>query len=45
MPFAETQMDLEIVKPSGVSQRQISHDVTYMWDLKIKMVQMNLFTK
>ena len=25
-------------------QRQISYDITYMWNLK-KMIQMNLFTK
>ena len=25
-------------------ERQISYDITYMWDLK-KMIQMNLFTK
>ena len=24
---------------------QISYDITYMWKLKKKMVQMNLFTK
>ena len=27
-------MDLETMKPSEVSQRQILYDVTYMWDLK-----------
>ena len=32
MPFAAIQMDLEVVKLSGVSQ--ISYDITYMWDLK-----------
>ena len=26
-------------------QRQISHDITYMWNLKKKMIQMNLLTK
>ena len=26
-------------------ERQISHDITYMWNLKRKMIQMNLFTK
>ena len=26
-------------------ERQISYDITYMWNLKKKMVQMNLFTK
>ena len=37
-------MDLEFIILSEVSQRQISHDITYMWNLK-KMIQMNLFTK
>ena len=26
-------------------ERQISYDITYMWNLKKKMIQMNLFTK
>ena len=43
MPFAATWMDLEIVILSEV-ERQISYDITYVWNLK-KMVQMNLFTK
>ena len=43
MPFAATQMDLEIIILSEVSQRQISHDITYMESKK--MMQMNLFTK
>ena len=34
MPFAATWMDLEIVILSEVSQRQISYDIAYMWDLK-----------
>ena len=36
MPFATTWMDLEIVIPSEISQieRQISYDITYMWNLK-----------
>ena len=32
MPFAATQMDLEIVILNEVSQ--ISYDITYMWNLK-----------
>ena len=36
MPFAVTWVDLEIVILSEVSQteRQISYDVAYMWNLK-----------
>ena len=36
MPFAVTCMDLEIIILSEVSQteRQISYDTTYMWNLK-----------
>ena len=34
MPFATTWMDLEIIILSEVSQRQISCDITYMWNLK-----------
>ena len=35
-PFAATWMDLEIIILSEVSQieRQISYDITYMWNLK-----------
>ena len=33
MPFEAAWMDLEIIKPSDVSQRQI-FDITYMWNLK-----------
>ena len=32
MPFAATWMDLEII--TKWSQRQISYDITYMWNLK-----------
>ena len=42
MPFAAIWMKLEIIILSEV--RQISCDITYMWNLK-KMIQMNLFTK
>ena len=34
MPFAAPWMDLEIVILSEVIQRQISHDIAYMWNLK-----------
>ena len=34
MPFALTWMDLEIIRLSEVSQRQISYDITSMWNLK-----------
>ena len=30
---------------SEVSQRQISYDITYMWNLKTKKIQMNLIPK
>ena len=33
-PFAVTQMDQGIVILSEVRQRQISDDVTYMWNIK-----------
>ena len=35
MPFATTWMDLELIILSEVNQRkQISYDITYMWNLK-----------
>ena len=36
MPFAATWMELEMIILSEVSQtdRQISYDITYMWNLK-----------
>ena len=35
MSFAVTWMDLEIIIQSKVRQRrQISYDITYMWNLK-----------
>ena len=33
MPFAATQMDLEIIILHEVNQANI-YDITYMWDLK-----------
>ena len=34
LPFAATWMDLQYSMPSEISQRQILHDITYMWNLK-----------
>ena len=35
MPFAATQMDLEIIILSKSDrERQIPNDITYMWNLK-----------
>lgn len=36
LPFAVTSMDLEGIIHSGVSQRQIPYDYTYMGNLKDK---------
>ena len=44
MPFAATRIDLEIIIRSEVRQRQISYDITYMWNLK-QRIQMNLFAE
>ena len=44
MPFA-APMDLEIIILSEVNQTKASYDITYMWNLKKKMIQMNLVTK
>ena len=41
MPFAATWLDLEIIILSGVSQRQISHIITYMWNLKNNTNELN----
>ena len=43
MAFAVTWMDLEMIILSEGSQRQISDDITYIWNLKY--IHMNLFTK
>jgi len=34
MPVSPIWMDLEIITQSEVRQRQISYDITYMWNLK-----------
>ena len=34
MPFATTQMDLEMIIQSKSDKRQIPYDVTYVWNLK-----------
>ena len=43
MPCAATQVDLEIVTLNEVSQgeRQIAHDITYIWNLKDKINEFN----
>ena len=46
MPFISIWMDLEIVILTEVRERQISYDITYMWNLKKKKTIQNiLFTK
>ena len=42
--YAATWVDLEVIILSEVSQRQISYDITYMWNLK-KMIQIELIYK
>ena len=44
MSFAGTWMNLEVIIGNEVRQSQISHDINYMWNVKI-VVQINLFTK
>ena len=34
IPFAATWMDLKVIILSEVSQRQISYDITYVWNVK-----------
>ena len=39
MPFAATRMQLEMIilkKSESERQKQIPHDITYMWNLKSK---------
>ena len=48
IPFAATWIDLAIIILSEVKsgrERQIPHDIVYMWTLKKKKKQMKLFTK
>ena len=45
MPSAATRMDLETVILSEVSQREISYDIAYMWNLKKKNDTNELITK
>jgi len=47
MPFAATWMDLDIFILSEVSQTEKYKymNITYLWNLKKKMIQMNLLTK
>ena len=45
LPFAATWMNLEIIILSEARERVISYDIAYMWNLKKKMIQINLFTK
>ena len=47
MPFAATWMDLDIFILSEVSQTEKDKymNIIYMWNLKKKMIQMNLLTK
>ena len=42
MPFAATWMDPEVIILNEVRERQISYDITNIWNLKI-MIQMSLF--
>ena len=36
MPFATAWMDLEIIILSEVRETQISYDITFMWNLRLK---------
>ena len=40
MSLAATGMDLEIIILSKISQRQIPYDITHMWNLIFKKIQM-----
>ena len=45
MSFAATWIDLEIIILSEVSQRQISNDITYMWNLILKWYKRIIYKK
>ena len=45
MSFAATWMDLEIIILSEVSQRHILYEITYIYNLTCKMIQINLIIK
>ena len=46
MPFAATRMNLEMIILIQLDrERQISYDIAYMWHLKKKKMEMNLFIK
>ena len=48
MLLAATWMDLQIIiltKVSQTKERQVFYDIAYMWNLKKKMIQINLFIK
>ena len=42
--FAATWMELEIIIFNETKERQISYDISYMWNSK-KLTQINLFIK
>ena len=39
MSSAATWLDLETVRMKMVRERQVSHSITYMWNLKLKQKQ------
>ena len=41
MPFAATQIDLEITIASS-SEREMPYDITYMWNLKYRIQEMQV---
>ena len=43
MPFVARWTNLEMAMQSAVSQKQISYDTAYKWNLK-RMIQMSLYT-